>query len=181
MPIRKHFLCSVIALLAFGSYGRAQVDSASLAGLITDPSQAAVRGATVTATNDATGGQRSASTDESGYYNFASLPVGNYKVTVKLAGFATLTQMVALDPSAKTRRDFQLSVGATSTAVDVQAESPQVSRDDASIGTVIENQVIVGTPLFQRNWDDLIRLVPGVQQSRYTEQSGATDAGRTGD
>ena len=181
MPIRKHFLCSVIALLAFGSYGRAQVDSASLAGLITDPSQATVRGATVTATNDATGVQRSASTDESGYYNFASLPVGNYKVTVKLAGFATLTQMVALDPSAKTRRDFQLSVGATSTAVDVQAESPQVSRDDASIGTVIENQVIVGTPLFQRNWDDLIRLVPGVQQSRYTEQSGATDAGRTGD
>ena len=36
------------------------------------------------------------------------------------------------------------------------------------------------TPLYLRNWDDLLRLVPGVQSNRYTDQSGATSAGRTG-
>src|SRR6202022_3280030 len=41
-------------------------------------------------------------------------------------------------------------------------------------------EVILQTPLYQRNWDDLLRTVPGVQIARYTQQSGATSAGRTG-
>lgn len=177
MPLRKLLFLTVAVSLHLS----AQVDSASLTGLVVDPSQAAVRGASVTAANQATGFERSTTTDESGYYIFPSLPIGPYKVTVGQPGFTTLTQTVSLDPSSKSRRDFQLVVGATTTSVDVESEAPQLSRDDASIGTVIENQVIVSTPLFQRNWDDLIRLVPGVQQNRYTQQSGATDAGRTGD
>ncbi len=35
--------------------------------------------------------------------------------------------------------------------------------------------------MYLRNWDDLLRVVPGVQIARYTNQSGATSAGRTGD
>ena len=42
-------------------------------------------------------------------------------------------------------------------------------------------ETIYDTPLFLRNWDDLLRTVPGVQISRYTQQSGDTSAGRTGD
>jgi hypothetical protein len=81
----------------------------------------------------------------------------------------------------KARFDLQLTVGQTSTTVEVQAPGAELSRDDASIGTVVENSVIENTPLLLRNWDDLIRLVPGVQQNRYTEQGGATASGRTGD
>jgi Carboxypeptidase regulatory-like domain/TonB-dependent Receptor Plug Domain/TonB dependent receptor len=174
LPFATIFLFQCVPVIA-------QVDSASLTGLVTDPSHAAVRGANVSAINQATGLERSTVTDNAGYYNFPSLPVGSYQITVNQAGFETAAHVVALDPSAKARQDFELAVGATSTAVEVKSESPQISRDDASIGTVIENQVIQSTPLYQRNWDDLIRLVPGVQQNRFTEQSGATDAGRTGD
>jgi len=174
-------LASILLALALSPTLTAQVDSASLTGLITDPSAASVRGATVTAANRENGVERSTVTDDSGYYYFPSLPVGSYAITVKQNGFASQTQVVSLDPSAKARQDFHLVLGATTSTVEVQAESPQLSRDDASIGTVIENQVIEGTPLYQRNWDDLIRLVPCVQQNRYTQQSGATDAGRTGD
>jgi len=179
--MRKAILCSVVLCAACAFHAVAQVDSASLAGLVTDPSHAAVQGAKVDAANQATGVKRSTVTDASGYYTFPSLPIGSYRVTVTQAGFSPLTHSVTLDTSSKARQDFELQVGSTATAVDVQSEAPQLSRDDASIGTVIENQVIVSTPLYQRNWDDLIRLVPGVQQNRYTQQSGATDAGRTGD
>ena len=183
--LKSKLFCSapftILLTLAFSRVLVAQVDSASLTGLVTDPSAASVRGAAVTASNRANGVARKTVTDESGYYYFPSLPVGSYDISVKQNGFTTQTQAVSLDPSAKARQDFRLAVGATTSTVEVQAETPQISRDDASIGTVIENQVIEGTPLFQRNWDDLIRLVPGVQQNRYTQQSGATDAGRTGD
>jgi hypothetical protein len=171
----------IAILIACAHAGLAQVDSASLAGLVTDASHAAIPGAKVNAANSATGIERSTVSDASGYYTFPSLPIGSYHVTVSQTGFASITQTVTLDPSSKGRQDFELQVGTTATAVEVQSEAPQLSRDDASIGTVIENQVIVSTPLYQRNWDDLIRLVPGVQQNRYTQQSGATDAGRTGD
>jgi hypothetical protein len=36
------------------------------------------------------------------------------------------------------------------------------------------------TPLYVRNWDDLLRTVARVQISRFTQQSGATSAGRLG-
>jgi hypothetical protein len=39
---------------------------------------------------------------------------------------------------------------------------------------VINNNIISDTPLFLRTWDDLLRLVPGGQANRYTEQGGAT-------
>ena len=153
---------------------------ASLTGQITDLSSASVTGAKVTALNSASGLSRTSLSDNAGYYNFSSLPIGKYQLSVDRTGFSRASISVMLDPSEKGRQDVQLQVGATATSIEVDA-APELSRDSASLGTVVENQVIEGTPLFERNWDDLIRLVPGVQGNRYTEQSGATASGRTGD
>jgi hypothetical protein len=170
-------LCLLAGSLRLG----AQADLASLTGLVTDPSGATVHGAKVTAQSVTTGAARSTITDNSGYYTFSSLAIGKYTISVDGAGFNHSSSTIMLDPSQKARQDFQLQIGNTATSVQVNAAAPELSRDDASLGTVVETQVIQGTPLFERNWDDLIRLVPGVQQDRYTEQSGATAAGRTGD
>jgi hypothetical protein len=181
--MRTHFRCIgvlVVCLITGVSQLFPQAGVAALSGLVTDTSQAIVPGTKVTATKEATGFSRSTVTDGSGYYSFSSLPIGKYDLTVAQQGFNELKQTVMLDPSAKTRRDFQLEILGTNTKVDVTSEAPQISRDDASIGTVIGNETITSTPLFQRNWDDLIRLVPGVQAQRYTEQSGGTASGRTG-
>ncbi len=157
-----------------------QAGVAALSGLVTDPSGSIVTGAQVIATNQATQFMRSTLTDGSGYYTFSSLPIGRYDVSVKQSGFDAKSQAVILDPSEKARQDFQLSLTGTTSKVEVISTAPELSRDDASIGTVVSNETIVNTPLFMRNWDDLIRLVPGVQAQRYTEQSGGTASGRTG-
>ena len=159
----------------------AQVDVGSLSGLITDPSSAPISGAMVRITSAATGTARETVTDQAGYYNFQGLSVGQYQMTVDQPGFNGASASVNIDPSEKGRFDLQLTVGATSTTVNVQGVAELLSHDDASVGSVIENPVIQNTPLLMRNWDDLIRLVPGVQQNRYTEQGGATASGRTGD
>jgi hypothetical protein len=148
--------------------------------LVTDASKSAISGAKIVATNKSTAISRSTVTDGSGYYSFPSLPIGSYTITAQQSGFGDSSQTIMLDPSEKARQDFQLSVAGTATSVQVTSASQEISRDDASIGTVIGNETIVSTPLFMRNWDDLIRLVPGVQAQRYTEQSGGTASGRTG-
>jgi hypothetical protein len=159
----------------------AQVNTSSLSGLVTDPSGAAIQNVTVSVTSPSTGYIRTVTTDNAGYYTFQNLPIGDYTVRAEASGFSTDQETVTLNVAEKTRRDFSLQVGSAQQTVQVEASAPGLSPDDASIGTVIGQQTIEQTPLYLRNWDDLLRIVPGVQISRFTQQSGSTSAGRTGD
>jgi outer membrane receptor protein involved in Fe transport len=179
LPLNQ-FVRVVSAFIASACILSAQADLGSLGGSVNDPTGAVVAGAKVTLTSKNTSAQRTTTTDNSGNYSFSSLPIGSYDIAFDQSGFDRGTGTVTIDPGKNTRLDVQLTVGATTTSVEVNASAVLLSQDTANIGTVVENQVIVSTPLFMRNWDDLIRLIPGVQQNRYTEQGGATSSGRTG-
>ena len=174
-------IMGLIVLAAAGlSAANAQINTSSLTGRITDPSGAVVPHVRVTVENKATGLTRTSESDTDGYYSFPTLPIGLYKVTAAQTGFSKVIQEVQLDAAEKTRRDLTLQLGTSEQTVNVSSSSSSLSPDDASISTVITNDTIQQTPLYQRNWDDLLRTVPGVQIARYTQQSGATSAGRTG-
>jgi hypothetical protein len=170
----------ILGLLLLPAKIFSQAGVASLSGLVADPSGAIVVGAHITETNAETQVSRTMVTDRSGYYTFVGMPVGHYRVSTRQQGFAEQEVTLILDPSEQGRQDIHLLVAGDASVLSVTAAAPQLSRDDASIGTVIDNQTIVGTPLYQRNWDDLIRLVPGVQMQRFTEESGSSVSGSTG-
>lgn len=158
----------------------AQTSSASLTGLITDPSDAVVPAAVVTIHSQGTNLERATVTDASGYYYFGSLPVGAYEMTVERPGLEVLKQTVTLETAQKARADFRMGVTAVQTTVNVDSVVPQLSPADSSVSSVVDNTYVSKFPLLLRSWDDLLNLVAGVQLSRYTEQGGATSAGRTG-
>lgn len=159
----------------------AQVHTASLTGLVTDPAGAVIPGAHVTVKNKATNVEQSALTDTSGYYTFASLPVGTYTVTAEMQGFKkAVRESVVLEVGQKARMDLALEVGAVEESVLVESTVPLLVTQEASPGTVVENRMVTDLPLSLRNWDDLLTLVAGVQGDRYTEEGGGTSAGRTG-
>jgi hypothetical protein len=151
-----------------------------VSGFITDPSGASVTGAKVTALNAGTNLTRIVQTDSAGYYAFENIPIGTYKITAESAGFDTATATLSVNTAQKARQDFQLRIGATQEKVEVSSPAPELSPNDASLGNVVARHTVENTPLYLRNWDDLLRLIPGVQSNRYTDQSGATSAGRTG-
>ena len=62
-------------------------DTASITGTVTDPSGAAVPGAQVTVNNAANGISHDATTNGSGDFLFAALPIGSYDITVTATGF----------------------------------------------------------------------------------------------
>jgi hypothetical protein len=158
----------------------AQGTDTSLTGVVTDPSHAAVSNAKVTARNKSTNWVQEVTTDSFGSYSFLNLPIGPYVLTVEQAGFNTATLELTLETAQKARQDIELHVGQTQQSVTVETSAQILSTQDASLGAVINNRTVEDTPLYLRNWDDLLRLVPGVQSNRYTDQSGATSAGRTG-
>ena len=178
--MKRIFALLVFTLLISVTYTAAQVNTASLTGLVTDSSGAVMPEAAVTLTNTETNVSQSASTSSVGYYSFPVVPVGTYTLKVQKSGFQTTASEVRLEVGQRGRLDVSLKAGGGTEVVTVRAEQVLLQTQEAAPGTVIENAIIRDVPLNARNWDDLIVQVAGVQGDRYTEQGGGTAAGRTG-
>ncbi len=175
------FLASLILSAGASSTATAQVDTASLTGLVADTNGAAIPGAHVTAVNQATNISTATVTGGDGYYTLTNLRPGPYTISVEQNGFKRETRTgVQLSVDQRARLDFTVSVGQVSEAVTVTSESLALQREDASLGNVVDNRRITTLPLLQRSWDDLLPQVAGTQGDPYTEQSGGTASGRTG-
>src|SRR3954467_14670607 len=104
-------LGSVAMLCVLAATGTAQT-SGEITGLVTDPSGAAIRGVTVTATNNATGATRRATTNSEGLYSFPSLLPGVYQLRVEQSGFKTAQlDDIKLDVQQSVRLDVAMEVG----------------------------------------------------------------------
>jgi len=138
----------------------AQADS-SVWGLVSDETDAGVSGATVVVRNLETGTERTLTTDLSGHYNVAALPVGHYEIAVSKAGFQS-NRRSALNQVVGQREEinFKLQVGQVHQTVEVP-EIPtvvQITTEDDS-GLVGERQV-KDLPLNGRSYDQLLTLNP---------------------
>ncbi len=178
--MKTRSLVLIAGLLLISAVMFAQVNTASLTGLVTDPSGAVLADAKVTATNTAKNVETTTTTTSAGYYNFPTLPIGDYKVSVEKPGFRKTVSDVRLEVGQRARLDFSVQVGSATESVTVTASTPLLSTQQAATGSVIENKLVADLPLSARNWDDLLGLVAGVQADKYTEEGGSTAAGRTG-
>jgi outer membrane receptor protein involved in Fe transport len=171
---------TVALILACATTAAAQVDRATLTGLVKDPSDAVIPQAAVTVTNLATGVAAKATTNEDGTYLVVNLAPGEYLIQAEAQGFQRFEQTVRLETGQRARLDLSLAVGSLGETVTVEGVTPLVNTETAALGTVVDSNEVSKLPLAIRNWDDLLALVPGVQSDRYTEQAGGTSAGRTG-
>ena len=176
-----HGMLALIAVFLLHVPGAfAQVDRATLSGVVRDSGGGVVPGATVTVTNLATNVESHQATTETGGYQVVNLMPGRYQVDVELSGFKKSSQVITLEVGQRARLDVELAVGSFSETVTVAESSQLLNTNDATLGAVIPQMQVANLPLAIRNWDDLLALVPGVQGDRYTEQGGGTSFGRTG-
>src|SRR5262245_53565025 len=181
MKRMSHGLMLVVAVfllqvpLAF-----AQVDRATLTGVVKDSSGGVVPGATVTVTNLATNLETHQQTTETGSYQVVNLNPGRYRIDAELSGFKKFSQVITLEVGQRARLDVELQIGLVAETIIVAESTQLINTNDATLGAVIPQTQVANLPLAIRNWDDLLALVPGVQGDRYTEQGGGTSFGRTG-
>lgn len=71
-------LLGLILTLAFAVFAQSQATTGNIEGRVLDPKEAAVPGATVTATNQQTGLERTATTNDAGGFLIILLPPGTY-------------------------------------------------------------------------------------------------------
>src|SRR5215475_10094995 len=114
MSIRRSLalLCMMCGALA------AQEFRATLSGIVTDPSGAAIPGANVKATNTANNQAREVKTNGAGLYAVPYLDPGVYTVEVTASGFTTVKrQEITLSVSQELNLPIQMQLGSTSTEV----------------------------------------------------------------
>src|SRR5437762_5610550 len=98
----------------------AQTFSASIAGVITDPSGSAVVGAKVHLRNMGTNDVREATSTAVGTYKFDNLLPGTYEITADAAGFKKYVQSnMILRASTAATVNVPLAVGAAEQSVEV--------------------------------------------------------------
>jgi hypothetical protein len=83
------FLLTFIVSVSLGALAQSQANSGNIEGHIADPNGAVVAGATVTATNEQTGLQKSTTTKDDGTFSIILLPPGVYTVVVSAPGFSS--------------------------------------------------------------------------------------------
>jgi len=146
----------------------AQTGTSNITGTVRDTNGSVVAGAAVTAKNEATGVTSTQTTTESGLYSFASLPVGNYTITIEKQGFKTLQKKNnALQVGEPLTVDGALEIGQVSETVTVTGGAEQLQNSNATIGNVVEQKAIEALPLNGRNPLTLLLLEPGVVQRSF--------------
>jgi hypothetical protein len=158
--------------------GWAQEVTASITGTVTDPSGAAVPGATVTATSQERGQSYTAETNDSGLYRIAQLPVGTYDLKVEKSGFAVATRPAfVLTLNQVARVDVAMKVGQASETVEVTGAAPVMKTDTTQVDTIINAATNDNLPLASRNYVQLTLLAPGAVS---TDPSSFNNGNNTG-
>lgn len=154
---------AILAVLAVSL--PAQSIYATLTGIVSDPSQAVIPNAQVKLRNEASGSERETIANHEGFFDFSSVPVGDYtyELTVTAKGFLTYKASgIALGGSERRNINVTLTVGSTTETVEVTGMVDQLVPVDsgeksATLTTKeLNNFIIVGS-----NAAEFLKIMPG--------------------
>jgi hypothetical protein len=182
-------VCASLLLAVSSVPAWAQAATGTLAGVVSDPSGAAVVNAQVKLTDPTTNSSLDTKTNEVGRYTFANVSPGTYDLTVVASGF-TQSRIAAqkVDVGESLTLNVTLQVGATSTVVEVQAAAgAELQTLNATIGSTIHNDQLQLLPNLGRDASSLSVLQVGVSLTgnvagAATDQNGfQLDGGNNSD
>jgi hypothetical protein len=162
--IRK-FASILICVATAVTTAHSQSNYAVVRGSILDPQHRPIAGARVHVAASGTGAAREVTSNTTGLFEIAGLQPGGYTLVVDSAGFKQATQTINLEVGQQATLDVELSVGADSQTVTVEASGELLKTQDASVGEVVDQRSVESLPLNGRLLIDLVLTVPGAHVS----------------
>ncbi len=161
----KNSLLTLLAASFFCATASAQLYTGSVSGSVADPSGAVIPNAKLTLVDEQKGFSFTGTSDSSGGYVIRQVPPGTYKLSVEAQGFRQETRTgIKLDISQNVTVNFALQVGAVSQTLQITAEAPLLSTQDAVTGQTVDRKFINDLPLISRSVTDLAFLTPGITE-----------------
>ena len=167
-------LAAVFLLFCLATPAVAQIDTATVLGVITDSQGAVLPGATVTARGVNTGFVFTVAADADGRYRIALLPPGQYEFVAELQGFTrVIRQGVTVTIGSESVINFELAPAGLLETVTVTADLPVVQTTTATVQNTMTREQIDLLPLIGRDIESLLRLSPATQDNNGTAFAGA--------
>ena len=155
--------CVVLACIQ-SSLGLAQqAGTATLRGRVLDQNGAVIPGATVTATQKATGAKRETMTNDEGNFVLSNLAPGEYDLKIQAKGFADRVSQAAivLRVGQTTTLDAELKPVMLTIEIEEVDSLPSIETDTSTVNGVVNEREIQSLPLNGRNFLELALLIPG--------------------
>jgi hypothetical protein len=165
MPKRNRVALVVLCAFsfAFTLWGQSQATTGVIEGTVIDANGGALPGAAVSLRNTATNFEQTVTTDREGRFRGVLLPLGPYRVTVTLQGFATLVRDgVSLAVGQTITLPLRMELSTVRQEVKVTAEAPVVETSQTAGTTRIDEKAVQGLPNASHNFLDFTKLTPGV-------------------
>lgn len=164
--MKVRVVAMAFALLA-GSLGAGAQSSSTgtILGRVSDASDAAIPGATVSIVNTGTGNTHQIKSNGAGEYEVPELQPGVYKVSVASPGFGMQVSTLTLVVAQQARVDAQLKPGAEVQVIDVNSSAVQLDTDTSSVSQLVSNKQVEQLPLNGRNFLNLLFIGAGAVQT----------------
>jgi hypothetical protein len=153
---------SLLLVVSLAVTGHAQTATTSLRGVVTDPTGAVMPTVAVTVAETAIGFTQTHQTNEKGEYSFQQIPPGSYQIKISASGFNQGTERAQLLVNQPATINIMLTVGSSSTTVEVISDTTALNATDATIGTPFNQIEIQGLPFQGNNVFSLLSLQAGV-------------------
>ncbi len=157
----------LLPILAFSAVAFSQEVTSTILGVVTDPADASVPHAAVTATEVATGLTRSVTTDDGGRYRFNDVRPGVYKLHVTAQGFKAFdeTNINLLTGETRDLGKAVLQVGQVTEEVSVEAQATAVQTASSERSDSVTPEQLQQLAMKGRDPFDMMHLLPGVVDS----------------
>jgi hypothetical protein len=157
-------ICAAFCVAPLNALAQSQASSGQISGAIVDSQGAAIRGATIKATNTQTGLERSVTTGDDGLFTIVLLPTGVYTVTAEAAGFSKAT-ISEVDVTVGRTSDVNLTLGVSGVTemINVTAGAIQVQTTRSEADAVLNERAIENLPINGRRFQDFVTLTPSAQ------------------
>jgi hypothetical protein len=166
---------SLFMILWFACGVVGQTETATVSGLVTDRTAAAVSGAEVRLQSVERGTVTTTTTNNGGIYVFPSVQPGQYQISIQKQGFKQVDLLgLVVNVQDHIEQNFRMEVGSVTESVTVNASTLSINTQDATVSTVVDRQFAENLPLNGRSFQTLIQLTPGVVLTASTD----TDSGQ---
>src|SRR4030066_1448665 len=176
--LKKAFLAAACLILAAG-FLQAQRLTGKITGVVTDEQGAPLPGVTVEVSSLALMGcVHSQVTTDRGFYRFANLPPGTYRIVFKLEGFQTVEQpnlIVSLNSTVT--QDISLKQATLEELVTVTAASPVVDVTKSGLSTTYAKEALEKLPFNRSTYFDIVNQTAGFATSHGESSSRFTAYG----
>ncbi|HTH04046.1 MAG TPA: carboxypeptidase-like regulatory domain-containing protein, partial [Vicinamibacterales bacterium] len=154
--------CVLAILLAGAAIAFAQGNGV-ITGTVVDK-DGVVPGATITATDTATGIVRKAVSDDRGVFRLLSVPPGRYRINVEVEGFKTITvdDFPLLLGESRDLGKLTMTVGALTESLTVTAEVTPVQTSASQLQRTVTGDQLTMIQVKGRDIFGMMKILPGV-------------------